>query len=66
MTGEEAKRCLLSKRPVIHDGIRYEKISALIFTLDDSDNLVTLAALIDKSKNSMIHARIQNITISEE
>lgn len=66
MTVEEAKQCMFSKRPVIHHGIRYEKISALIFTLDDSDNIVVLAALIDKSKNCLVHARIQNITISEE
>lgn len=66
MTGEEAKQCLHSKQPVWYNGIRYDRIKSIIYTLDDRDNLIVSAVMVDKNQNSTNQARIKEIQLQEE
>lgn len=61
MTGEEAKKCLLSRQEVICNGINYERIKGIIYRLDENNNIVVSLELLDKSKNSVTIARLQDV-----
>lgn len=51
MTSDEAKRCLYSHNEVICNGINYERMTAIIYRLDESGrNIIVSAELLDKSK----------------
>lgn len=66
MTAEEAKKCLYSKQAVMCNDIRYDEISAIIYRLDSNKNIVISAELLDKSKRSVVIARIKDINETEE
>lgn len=66
MTAEEAKQILFSKQPVWYQGIRYDRVTAIIYTLDGRNNLIVSAELLDKNKNSVIQARMKDVKLQEE
>lgn len=66
MTAEEAKKSLYSKQAVIHNGIRYDKVTAIIYRLDNNDNIMVSAELLDKSKRCVVIARIKDVQMVEE
>jgi len=66
MTAEEAKQILYSKQPVWYQGIRYERVTAIIYSLDGRDNLIVSVELLDKNKNCVVHARIKDVKLQEE
>lgn len=65
MTAEEAKKCLYSKQAVICNDVRYDEISAIIYRLDNNKNIMVSAELLDKSKRSVVIARIKDVQIVE-
>lgn len=66
MTAEEAKQILYSKQPVWYGGVRYDRVIAIIYSLDGRDNLIVSAQLLDANKNSVVQARIKEIKLQEE
>ena len=61
MTGEEAKKYLYSRQEVECNGIRYKRISAIIYRLDEKGNIVVSVELLDKSQNSVTVARLIDV-----
>lgn len=66
MTGEEAKKYLISRQAVIYKDMKYERISAIIYRPDEKNNIIVSAELLDKSKNSVTIARLQDVKGSDE
>lgn len=62
MTNDEAKEAFRNKTPVYWNGIKYLRISAIIYRYDQYDNqLLVSAELLDRSGNSVVIARIKDI-----
>ena len=61
MTGEEAKKCLLSRVAVFYKDTKYERISAIIYRTDERNNITVSAELLDKSNNSVTIARLNDV-----
>lgn len=62
MTGEEAKQCLYSRKKVICKGIEYEKMTAIVYRLDESGKYIVISAeLLDKNRNSVVFARLEDV-----
>jgi hypothetical protein len=61
MTSEEAKKCLYTHEAVICKGITYKCITAIIYRLDPSMNIIVSAELLDKNDNSVTLARLGDV-----
>lgn len=61
MTSEEAKKCLMTRQEVMCNGLNYERISAIIYRLDERDNIVISAELLDKNRNSVTVAQLKDV-----
>ena len=61
MTSEEAKKCLFSRAEVICNGVTYERMSAIIYRVDDKDNIKVSAELLDKNRNSVTIALLKDV-----
>lgn len=61
MTNEEAKAAFFSRLPVKANDITYKRISAIIYRLDDNNNTIISAELLDKRGNSATIVRLQDI-----
>lgn len=66
MTNDEAKEAFRNRTPVYYNGIRYLKISAIIYRYDHYDNLLVSAELLDRSGNSVVIARLKDIKGEEK
>lgn len=64
MTGEEAKKCLLSRQEVIYNGIRYARVKNIIYWTDEKDNIKVSMTLCDKSGNSRTQALMKDVEIA--
>lgn len=58
MTNAELKAAMKSRKPVIyrsarHGESRYKRIYAIRYTLDESDNIISQAELLDYNNNSI-------------
>lgn len=58
MTHDELKAALLSRRPVVHTSpsigdITYERVSAIIYRINDKNKIVVTAELADKCGHSV-------------
>lgn len=60
MTNEEAKEALQNKTPVECGGIKYERLSAIIYRYDDKGRFVLSAELLSPH-NSVTIARLQDV-----
>lgn len=60
MTGDEIKDALLGEYPVIHNGIKYKKVSAVIYR-KKGKGIAIHAEMTDQSDNSVMIARIKDI-----
>lgn len=65
MTNDETKKAWLNKQPIIHKGIDYSKISALIYRLTENGEMTLSVELLDKCGNSVTIASPQNIKLKE-
>lgn len=62
MTGNEAKTALLEECQVIHAGITYQKITALIYRKAGQGNRVRVSAeLLDRNGRDVVIAPIEKI-----
>lgn len=61
MTNEEAKAAMLDRRPVEHDGIIYDRITAISYRLKKDNVILICAELYDKSGHSVTVAPIKHI-----
>lgn len=67
MTSEEAKQCLYSRKEVVCNGINYERITAIIYRLDEAGkNIIVSAELLDKNRNSVTIAQLKDVKEIEE
>lgn len=66
MTADEAKQSLFSKSPVMYNGIRYAKMTAIIYRVGENNNLIVSAELLDKSQNSVTYALIKDVKAVSE
>lgn len=64
MTGEEAKRCLLSRQEVVYRGIRYERVKQIIYWPDEKNNIMVSLTLCDKCGNSTTTALMKDVEIA--
>lgn len=63
MTNEEAKQAFLKRTPIIHNGIEYLCISAIIYKIDKNNELLISAELLDRSKRGVTIARVKDISL---
>ena len=64
MTSDEAKKCLFERCAVVYGGARYERITAIMYRLDEAGkNIIVSAELLDKNRNSVVIANLKDITI---
>jgi hypothetical protein len=61
LSNEEAKQAFFEQCPVICKGIKYAKITAIIYRLDKYKKLVVSAELLDAGGGSVTIARLQDI-----
>lgn len=66
MTNAELKTALKSRKPVILDSPRYGKmrykcVYAIRYTLDNEDNIIVQAELLDYNNNSITVARASEV-----
>lgn len=66
MTHEEAKKAWFAKVPVVSGGIEYIKIKALIYELNDKNEIIAYAELLDKCKNSVTITKIDNVEVAND
>jgi hypothetical protein len=53
MNNNELKEAFVARRPVVHNGIIYERISAIIYRLRPNGTIYTEAELMDKCGHSV-------------
>lgn len=61
MTNEEIKKAWYEGSKVFHQGIEYQRISALVYRLDSDKRIMTSAELLDKNGISVIIARVEEV-----
>ena len=54
MTNDEVKKAWFDQIPVFNNGIRYNRISALIYHLDRNKKIVASAELLDQNGSSVV------------
>jgi hypothetical protein len=63
MTSDEAKSCLFEQCAVVYDGARYERITAILYRLDEAKrNIIVSAEILDKNRNTVVVAKLKDIT----
>ena len=65
MTNEEAKQAFMQRISVVCNGIKYERISAIIYRLNESDDVDVYAELLDKCGHSVTIVPINTIDQKE-
>jgi hypothetical protein len=63
MNNDEVKKAWYDDTPIFHQGIQYQRISALIYRLDGNKKIVTSAELLDKNNNSVMIAKIEDVEV---
>ena len=62
MTSEEAKQCLFSRAEVVCQGIKYKRITGIMYRLSESGKRIVVSAeLLDKNKNAVVIAPLDMI-----
>ncbi len=65
MTADEAKKAYYAETPVIHSGIEYERISALIYRKPKGGAPYIQLELLDKCGHSVTIAPLERTSIKE-
>lgn len=50
MTNEEAKQAFFDRVPVMHNGIKYDHITAIFYSYDTNGKLIVSAQMLDACK----------------
>lgn len=65
MNSNDIKDALLDGRPVLHNGITYEKVSAVVYR-NRNGKIAVSAELLDKNHNCVVVASIDKIQEDKE
>ena len=70
MTNSELKATLQSRSPVVYRSVRYgemryKRIYAIRYTLDEKDNIIIQAELLDYNDNSITIAKGSEVFLDE-
>jgi hypothetical protein len=63
MTNDEIKKAWFDGTPVFHQGIQYQRISALIYRLDSNKKIITTTELLDKNGRCVTIARAEEVEV---
>lgn len=66
MTNEEAKDLFMRRVPVQRNGIIYKRISAIIYRLDDKNNVYVCLELLDKCGHCVMIAQAKDVSACGE
>ena len=66
MTNEEAKQALMNQTPVMHNGITYQYIAAIIYRRDKYGHIIVSGEMLDRCGTSVVIAEIKNINLKEQ
>lgn len=66
MTNEEAKKALMTRAPVIYDGVEYLYMTAISYRPNRFGQLTITGEMLDKSQRSVVVAEIKNIELKEQ
>ena len=66
MTNDEAKNALFKRVPVTHNGIKYAKITAIIYRVNKQNQVVVSAELLDYSNHSVTIAQVKDVTFTDD
>lgn len=61
MTNQEARDAMLGKSPVVHNGLKYSCISAIIYRPTEDGGIRVTAELIDKCGHSVTIASVKDV-----
>ena len=66
MTNAELKAALKSRKPVIlkskrHGELKYKRVNAIRYTLDNEDNIIVQAELLDYNGGCIVIARASEV-----
>lgn len=64
MNNDEVKKAWYDSVPITHQGIKYQRISALIYRLDGNKKILTSAELLDKNGTSVTIASIDRVEVA--
>lgn len=62
MTGAELKQALISKTPVMHNGIRYRRVYEIVYRVPE-DKLIVSAGLLDMNGMSITYAAVDKVDL---
>lgn len=65
MTNEEAKQALINQLPVIHNGIEYVKLTAIIYRRNMYGDIIISGEMLDKCGTCVVIAEVKNILLKE-
>lgn len=66
MTKDEAKAAFLKGSPVVHGGIRYKSITALIYRRDSVKGIRVQLELLDYNARCVVIVEPERVTIAKE
>mgnify|MGYP007069917844 CR=1 FL=1 len=61
MTGAELKQALFNKTPVMHNGIRYQRVCEIVYRVPE-DKLIVSAGLLDANGNCIVYAQPDKVS----
>ena len=61
MTNDEIKACLYDRRPVVHNGVKYDYVSAITYRVENG-HVSVKAELMDKTKHSVTIANVRDVS----
>lgn len=65
MTSEEIKKAWFDQIPVFNNGIRYNRINALIYRLDRNKKIVASAELLDQNGSSVVIVKFDDVEVEK-
>ena len=70
MTNAELKAALKSRKPVIlksvrHGELKYKRVNAIRYTLDNEDNMIVQAELLDYNGGCIVTARASEVFLDK-
>lgn len=65
MTNQEARDAMLNRSPVVHKGLEFSRISAIIYRPTEDGGIRVTVELADKCGHSVTIANTKDVTLSD-
>ena len=65
MTNAELKQALFNKTPVVHNGIRYQRMYEIVYRVP-KDKLIVSVGLLDVNDNSIVYAMPDKVSLVDQ